>query len=40
MDLGALRKGDTRLCGIEVFKVENGLITDMWNSPYVEGAWG
>ena len=35
-----MRKGDKRLCGIEVFKVENGLITDMWNSPYVQGAWG
>ena len=35
----AVRKGDKRLCGIEVFKVENGLITDLWNSPYVQGAW-
>ena len=35
-----MRKADKRLCGIEVFKVENGLITDLWNSPYVQGAWG
>jgi hypothetical protein len=34
-----LQKGDKRLCGIEVFKIENGLITDMWNAPYAHGAW-
>jgi hypothetical protein len=35
-----VRTGDKRLCGIEVFKVENGLITDLWNAPYAQGAWG
>jgi hypothetical protein len=35
-----LKKGDKLLCGIEVFRVENGLITDVWNSAYVEGKWG
>lgn len=32
--------GDKRLCGIEVFRVVDGIITDVWNSSYMEGAWG
>lgn len=28
-----------RLCGIEIFKTEAGLITDVWNSGYFEGSW-
>ena len=35
----ALRKGDREACGIELFKVVDGLITDVWNSSYMEGAW-
>lgn len=28
-----------RLCGIEIFKVTAGLVTDVWNSNYFEGSW-
>lgn len=28
------------LCGIEIFRVRGGLITDVWNLPYAEGRWG
>lgn len=28
------------MCSIETWRVEDGLITDCWNSPYVEGKWG
>lgn len=28
-----------KLCGIEIFKVSAGLITDVWNSNYFEGSW-
>jgi hypothetical protein len=28
-----------RMCGIEVFRAENGRFTDCWNSTYVPGAW-
>ena len=34
-----LEHGDKRLCGIEVFKVQDGLITDVWNAPYGDGTW-
>lgn len=35
------RKGDRiELCGIEVFKAENGRFTHCWNSSYVAGRWG
>lgn len=35
------RKGPERkLCGIEVFQVENGKFTRCWNSPYTNGQWG
>jgi hypothetical protein len=27
------------MCGIEVFKVENGVLTHAWNTPYAEGHW-
>ena len=30
--------GET-LCGIEIFKAEDGVITDVWNSNYFEGSW-
>lgn len=29
-----------RLCGIEIFRVENGVIAEVWNLPYAEGRWG
>lgn len=28
------------LCGIEVFRAENGRLTDCWNSSYMKGHWG
>jgi hypothetical protein len=28
------------LCGIEIFRVEGGVITEVWNLPYAEGRWG
>ena len=28
------------LSGIEIFKVEGGKITETWNSPAGQGAWG
>ena len=28
------------LCGIEVFKVENGRLAHFWNAPYGKGKWG
>lgn len=35
------RKGPrVELCGIEVFKAENGKFTHCWNSSYVAGRWG
>ncbi len=35
------RKGPrVDLCGIEVFKAENGRFTHCWNSSYVAGRWG
>ena len=35
------RKGPERkLCGIEVFQVEDGKFTRCWNSPYASGQWG
>lgn len=27
------------MCGIEVFKVENGVLAHAWNTPYAEGHW-
>ncbi len=33
--------GDENLtmCGIEVFKVENGVLAHCWNTPYAPGQW-
>lgn len=28
------------LCGIEVFKVEDGKLAHCWNAPYGNGKWG
>ena len=30
--------GET-LCGIEIFEVHDGVITDVWNSNYFKGTW-
>ena len=30
---------DMTLCGIEVFKVEDGRLAHAWNTPYAQGAW-
>jgi hypothetical protein len=27
------------MCGIEVFKVEDGVLAHAWNTPYAEGHW-
>jgi len=27
------------MCGIEVFKVEDGVLAHVWNMPYAEGQW-
>ena len=29
-----------KLCGIEVFRVENGRLAECWNTPYAQGHWG
>lgn len=29
-----------KLCGIEVFKVEDGKLAHCWNAPYGNGKWG
>lgn len=29
-----------KLCGIEVFRVQEGRITEVWNSTYMDGHWG
>lgn len=29
-----------KLCGVEIFRVVDGKITEVWNSPYVDGRWG
>jgi len=31
---------NAELCGIEVFRAENGRFTDCWNSTYMKGRWG
>ena len=28
------------ICGIEIFQVSDGLITDVWNPPAGDGSWG
>lgn len=34
------RGGNDKLCGIEVFKIVDSKITDVWNSGYYPGRWG
>lgn len=34
------RDPNWKLCGIEIFRVVDGKITEVWNSPYVDGRWG
>ena len=31
---------ELRICGIEVFRVAEGRITEVWNSPPMAGHWG
>ncbi len=31
---------ELRICGIEVFRVVGGRITEVWNSPPMAGHWG
>lgn len=33
------RTADRQLSGIEVFRVRDGRITDVWNAPYATGPW-
>ena len=33
------KHNDKKMCGIEVFRVENGRLTHCWNTPYAEGHW-
>ena len=28
------------MCGLEIFTVENGMITEVWNPPAGSGSWG
>jgi predicted SnoaL-like aldol condensation-catalyzing enzyme len=32
--------GSTTLSGIEIFRIQDGRITETWNSPVGEGPWG
>ncbi len=32
--------GEIRMCGIEIFRVVDGRITEVWNSPPMAGHWG
>jgi hypothetical protein len=34
------KHNDTKMCGIEVFTVEEGRLAHCWNTPYAEGHWG
>ncbi|MCH2172935.1 nuclear transport factor 2 family protein [Myxococcota bacterium] len=38
-NMTATRKNDLAMCGIEVFKLENGRLAHCWNTPYAEGHW-
>ena len=37
---GAIVGDELHLCGIEVFRVTDGVITDVWNSSLMPGHWG
>ncbi len=39
-NLVATRQDGMKLCGIEVFKVEDGRLAHCWNTPYSQGHWG
>jgi hypothetical protein len=32
--------GEIHMCGLEIFRVVDGLITDVWNPPTMAGHWG
>ena len=36
----ATKANNLEMCGIEVFKVENGRLAECWNTPYGKGSWG
>lgn len=33
------RDPNWKWCGIEIFRVQDGKIVEVWNSPYVDGRW-
>ncbi|MEM7285949.1 MAG: nuclear transport factor 2 family protein [Actinomycetota bacterium] len=37
---GAVVGEEIQLCGIEVFRIADGVITDVWNSSLMPGHWG
>ena len=39
-NLTSTQDENMKLCGIEVFKVENGRLAECWNTPYAQGHWG
>jgi hypothetical protein len=39
-ELTSEKDENVNLCGIEVFKVENGKLAHCWNTPYGNGKWG
>ena len=39
-DMWTTRGRPFEMCSIETWRVQDGRITDCWNSPYVEGKWG
>jgi hypothetical protein len=39
-NLTSTRNPDMKLCGIEVFQLEDGRLAHCWNTPYAEGHWG
>jgi len=38
-NLTSTKDENLKLCGIEVFKVENGRLAECWNTPYAKGHW-
>ena len=38
-NMTSTRNPDMKLCGIEVFKLEDGRLAHCWNTPYAEGEW-
>jgi hypothetical protein len=38
-NLTSTKDPNLKLCGIEVFRVEDGRLAECWNTPYAEGHW-